>query len=417
MLRAAATRLALLALAVLGAALMSSVAAASRPNPTWERDGRPKFEEQGGAKPLRTSRTIPYWSSSFTDPTNGVTYPFTMVGADPRTGASTTVPTEIVPLRFDFVAGNQNTQSLALPEFGYPAPAPLAVSMDATGHDVSQAVASPIFQAYAHASILGGDTTQAGDAFMRAQFGRIGSGYHVLLGQPQVLSTVTIDVPQKQGVAAINRRGVLVGRVDERWFSATIQRLVDELGIDPTTLPIFLTHDVVLYVGNDYSNCCVIGSHGASTPKLKPGKTIHTCVHAAYLTPNTFGGWGTPVGGLGDIHALSHEVSEWLDDPFGNNAVNPWLAPTAPQYGCTGLLETGDPVVGVWYPLAGNSDPGSDGYWHPEDEAFLSWFARNGQDPSLSSWDGRYTFMGPLTTGIDPAFGDFSGFASPAQGC
>ena len=57
--------------------------------------------------------------------------------------------------------------------------------MDATGHDVAQTVASPVFQAYAHPSILGGDTTQAGDAFMRAQFGRIGSGYHVLLGSPE----------------------------------------------------------------------------------------------------------------------------------------------------------------------------------------------------------------------------------------
>src|SRR5437762_1031368 len=152
MLRPAAMRLALFALlATLSYAPAAAAAPAPpRPTPTWERDARPKFEQKGGAKPLRTTRTIPYWSSSFADPTNGVTYPFTMVGADPRTGASTTVPTEIIPLRFNFVAGKQNTQSLALPEFGYPAPAPLAVSMDATGHDVAQTVASPVFQAYAH---------------------------------------------------------------------------------------------------------------------------------------------------------------------------------------------------------------------------------------------------------------------------
>lgn len=48
-------------------------------------------------------------------------------------------------------------------------------------------------------------------------------------------------------------------------------------------------------------------------------------------------------------------MSEFLDDPFVNNAVNRWLAPTAPQYGCTGVLETGDPVVGVWFPYDGNS--------------------------------------------------------------
>ena len=48
--------------------------------------------------PGRTTNTIPYWSSSFTDPTNGVTYPFKMVGKNPTSGQSVTVPTVIVPL-------------------------------------------------------------------------------------------------------------------------------------------------------------------------------------------------------------------------------------------------------------------------------------------------------------------------------
>jgi hypothetical protein len=80
-----------------------------------------------------------------------------------------------------------------------------------------------------------------------------------------------------------------------------------------------------------------------------------------------------PIRGLADIHALSHEVSEWLDDPYVNNAVQPWKTPRAPQYGCTGVLETGDPVVGIWYGLDGNNVAAQDGYnyygqYHPEDE-------------------------------------------------
>ncbi len=70
-----------------------------------------------------------------------------------------------------------------------------------------------------------------------------------------------------------------------------------------------------------------------------------------------------------------------------NNTVNPWLTPTAPQYGCTGILETGDPVVGIGFTMPGNiydgSSPDADGYWHPEDEVFLPWFAR--QDPNTTS--------------------------------
>ena len=81
--------------------------------------------------------------------------------------------------------------------------------------------------------------------------------------------------------------------------------------------------------------------------------------------------------GLGDIHALSHEVSEWYDDPFVNNLVQPWEdLEFAPQYGCTAYLETGDPVVGIWFPLAGNPQPGANGKYHPEDEVHFSFFAR-----------------------------------------
>lgn len=57
-----------------------------------------------------------------------------------------------------------------------------------------------------------------------------------------------------------------------------------------------------------------------------------------------------------------------------NNTVNPWLTPTAPQYGCTTVLETGDPVVGIGVlsgsnPYFQTAGANADGYWHPEAEA------------------------------------------------
>src|SRR5262245_5209454 len=36
-------------------------------------------------------------------------------------------------------------------------------------------------------------------------------------------------------------------------------------------------------------------------------------------------------------------LAERGDDPFINNTVQPGLTSTVPQYGCTGILETGDP--------------------------------------------------------------------------
>jgi hypothetical protein len=139
------------------------------------------------------------------------------------------------------------------------------------------------------------------------------------------------------------------------------------------------------------------------------------------------GFYARPDGGtdwaLQDIHALSHEIAEWADDPFVNNTVEPWVTPTAPQYGCTGVLETGDPVVGIGFAMGSNSfeqgpnpngTQSADGYYHPEDEALLPWFMRlpsnnTGSEVNQSGVGGRYTFMGDLNP--------FPGFRAPATGC
>ena len=56
----------------------------------------------GGASVLPTTRTVPHWFGQTTDPHNGVTYGYNMVGADPNhcSGAacSTTVEADITPL-------------------------------------------------------------------------------------------------------------------------------------------------------------------------------------------------------------------------------------------------------------------------------------------------------------------------------
>jgi hypothetical protein len=107
-----------------------------------------------------------------------------------------------------------------------------------------------------------------------------------------------------------------------------------------------------------------------------------------------------------------------------NNYVEPWLTPTAPQYGCTNILETGDPVVGIGFAMGTNTfqqgpnpngTQSADGYYHPEDEVLLPWFMRTApntvseptQSPSANI--GRYSLMGDLNP--------FPGFTQPATGC
>jgi hypothetical protein len=81
---------------------------------------------------------------------------------------------------------------------------------------------------------------------------------------------------------------------------------------------------------------------------------------------------------------MSHEIGEWLDDPFGNNIVPTW-GHVGQVSGCQTNLENGDPVTGTAFTatLGGFT-------YHPEDLVFFSWFAR--QTPSIAV-NGWYTFL------------------------
>ena len=92
--------------------------------------------------------------------------------------------------------------------------------------------------------------------------------------------------------------------------------------------------------------------------------------------------------------------------------------------GCTDILLTGDPVVGIGFAMGTNTfqqgpnpngSQSADGYYHPEDEVFLPWFMRTApntvseptQSPSANV--GCYSLMGDLNP--------FPGFRAPATGC
>jgi hypothetical protein len=376
----------------------------------------------GGASVLPTTRTVAHWWGSSLDPSNGVTYGYNMVGADPNTctgsECSVTIQADITPIVVNvggmtFSGSDVVGPTVASPQF---ATNDYGSTAAATAADMSKGAGGALSQGDA------GNALQLQDATMRAQFSKTGaSGYHLKLN-PNVLPAVTINVPSNEGTLLQNPRGVVFGDINIRWWAAQIQRL--ETKADPTHLPIYLTDSVVLYQGSPL-NCCVIGFHGAQA-EANGGSThaqgnakVQTFAWASWARPGIAGDWA-----LQDIHALSHEIAEWADDPFANNTAEPWLTPTAPQYGCTPYLETGDPVVGIGFAMGTNThdqgaDPdgtqSADGYYHPEDEAFLPWFMRTSPNTvseptqSQSVNGGRYTLMGDLNP--------FPGFRAPATGC
>jgi len=89
-------------------------------------------------------------------------------------------------------------------------------------------------------------------------------------------------------------------------------------------------------------------------------------------------------------------MAEWLDDPYTNNVVQPWKVASAPQYGCTRVLEVGDPVVGIWFGLNGNNlDTRNSGLWHPRTKSSRSGsLAVASSRHSARRWDGRHDLHG-----------------------
>ena len=388
----------------------------------------------GGASVLPTTRTIPHWWGTATNPLDGTTYGFNMVGADPNhcsgSGCSVTIEVDITPVivNIDGLTYNGNdvlAATLASPVFATNdygrTPAATAAGAFPYPPALVRGPGGTLSQGDAHVAL------QLEDATMRAQFNKTGkaSNYHLVL-HPNILPAVTINVPQNQGVLLQSGRGVIFADINISWWSAQIKNL--ETQADPTHFPIYLTNNVLLYEGQNVFNCCVIGYHGTQaegggSANSNGNAVVQTFAWASWTSPGIY---ARPNGGsdwaLQDIHALSHEIAEWGDDPFVNNTVQPWLTPTAPQYGCSGLMETGDPVVAIGFAMGTNSfeqgpnpngTQSADGYYHPEDEVFMPWFMRlspnNVSEPTQSGGGGRYTLMGDLNP--------FSGFREPATGC
>jgi len=391
----------------------------------------------GGASVLPTTRTIPHWWGSTLNPDNGVVYGYNMIGANPHTcsgsSCSVTIQADITPvivhidgLTFsgnDVLAATLSSPQFATNDYGT-TPAATAAGAFPLAPALIEGPGGALSQGDA------GQQLQLQDATMRALFNKTGSSsYHVIL-HPNLRPAVTINVPINQGVLLQSGRGVIFADINISWWSAQIQNL--ETAADPTHLAIYLTNNVLLHVGQNVFHCCVIGFHGTRAAGYGGGSNnsngdakVQTFAWASWVQPGIY---ARPSGGtdwaLQDIHALSHEISEWAEDPFVNNTVEPWRTPTAPQYGCSGLMEAGDPVVAIGFAMGTNtfeqgSNPNgsqsADGYYHPEDEVFLPWFMRTSPNTvseptqSASANVGRYSLMGDLNP--------FPGFRQPATGC
>lgn len=330
-------------------------------------------EERGlRVRPESTQNTIPYWSDSFTY--QGLEFKYKMVGTDPKNGSRTTViPTVIIPLRFVFPDGQVFDASTDIVD----------------GQTAIQGIInSPVFQNY---DFVSGGThvgnTQYGDAFQRANFwdsvSTKAKDYHVLLGQPTVLPLQTINVPADKGSYfrdPLTWQTVPV--VDYAYLASQTSPVLTAASALPTSLPIMLWGRVVNNVNSGFHGSITIGGSG-----------VQTYIGTSYWPPdlhNTSGGTNP------DVWIFSHEIAEWMDDPFSDNYTPGWNIPfITPDERCDngsiarGLLETADPVES-FQPDSIITLPSPTFSYHVTEAMFIDFYTRA---PHSRSVNGQYSFF------------------------
>jgi len=97
--------------------------------------------------------------------------------------------------------------------------------------------------------------------------------------------------------------------------------------------------------------------------------------------------------GSGDVSVLSHEIAEWMDDPFTDNPTKPW-GNIGQVSGCQGNLEVGDPLSGTVFTQTMNGKA-----YHLQELAFVSWFYHQSPSTGVNGW---YSNGGAFTTAAAP---------------
>ena len=286
-----------------GAALM----AAANAGIAAEGGMHPYFVHGINKRPLAASATssgVPTWTFKWSY--KGVAYNAIFVGKPPATGATTTIPVYIIPIKLTY--GTTTTDPTAV---------------DASGNSpVTNTLNSPIFNAgidWKQGTTDVGNT-QFEDAFQRANLWGVVKAhpsYHVLLGTPTVEPTQSLTVPTKKGTTA-TAFGIKVIIANINWFDPIIEGYLTSLKIPANSLPIFVTTQAYLSGNSGTSGCCIGGYHSFN------GTQAYS--HFTYISNS-----GKTLAFSQDVSALSHEAAEWMDDPLTNNTNIPALCGSSGQ--------------------------------------------------------------------------------------
>jgi len=327
---------------------------------------------------------------------------FTMAGSLPESGGTTRFNTPIVPVSLDLLDYDGSVRVVGGRRLHY-----------SVTPFVGAVVDSPVFQ---NAEYTSSDVpTQFADSVQRAEFyNQMQPDWHTLL-KPSVKPERTLSIPRGGYYFALNEEGsccafvlVDINVFSNRLFPATPADVHSPVGAaenarDITTKDIstFLFPNTYLYLNGNPNHCCVLGFH---TYDFEPGDASNDFREKRYVM--NYSSWISPglfAPGFEDITALSHEITESLNDPFvgsdGVHGITPWWL--SQNGNCQNDLEVGDVIEGL--PDATIAIRTKGRTYHPQNEALLPWFEF--QSPS-TALGGAYSYPNQnVLTSLSPPQG------------
>jgi hypothetical protein len=313
---------------------------------------------------------------------------YTMAGNRPEQGGTTVFNAPVIPVSLDLLDYDGSVRQVNGQRLHY-----------SVEPFVGAVVNSPVFRNSEYSS--SDVPTQFTDAVQRAEFYNVmQTDWHTML-RPTVKAARTLSLPRGSYFFALNEDGSCCAFVladinifSNRLFPSSPGDVNSPVGAaensgDITTKNIstFLFPNTYLYSNGDPNQCCVLGFH---TYDFEPGdaKNNHrekrfVLNYSSWISPGLFG------PGFEDIIALSHEISESVNDPFvgsdGTHGITPWWLSL--NGNCQNDLEVGDVIEGL--PDSSTAIRIGDRTYHPQNEALLQWFAF--QSPSTAI-GGAYSY-------------------------
>jgi hypothetical protein len=343
-----------------------------------------------GIATLSFGQEVPTHTFTVTAPADGNPYSVVVVGGDPfsKTPSAVTVDAVLVPVVMQVVETPTDVAMFDPTASNYCDPAahsavdrfrdsPLVVANDLkfNGVDVG--------------------TWQYVPGFKRAEFWHTNGGQ--LLDDTirwTVAAPVTLSAALGKGTVNVGKTGCLYAVVNNGVISDTLKNTVipklQKSGVISTAkFALFMTIDVEQLKSD--GTCCNNGDHGWI--RVNPGDPRQTWGWADYDThSNVYDGQNGA-----DIKSLSHEIAEWMNNPYYDNAPPEWGYIGEAQGKCVAHFEVGDPINSYLAPKTVKHF-----VYHLQEFAYFGWFFDGPAGTKYPGAGGAYssngTFKGPHNT-------------------